>query len=203
MTGWSRLPSLALLAVLLMVVGLGLSGSRFRIAAAQTLGAASQTTPPAPTPTPVPESGGYSPSFTVSGSVHTPTTYTLAALQGLPSQTVTTQYSGDASPEQHTYQGVRLYDLLLAAAPQFASQENGDKVGWYVQVTAIDGYEAVVAWGELDPENEGKAILVAYAADGQLLGLGYGMAELVVPGDSTDSRYVTSIMSITVSPATR
>ncbi len=63
------------------------------------------------------------------------------------------------------------------------------------------GFQAVIAWGELDPEEEGKDVLVAYSQDGQLLGSGYGMAMLVVPGDSTNSRYVASITKIVVVPA--
>ncbi len=63
------------------------------------------------------------------------------------------------------------------------------------------GFQAVIAWGELDPEEGGKDVLVAYSQDGQLLGSGYGMAMLVVPGDSTNSRYVASITKIVVVPA--
>jgi hypothetical protein len=44
-------------------------------------------------------------------------------------------------------------------------------------------------------------VLVAYVEDGQLLGQGAGMATLVVPGDSTNARYVNGITAITVSPA--
>jgi DMSO/TMAO reductase YedYZ molybdopterin-dependent catalytic subunit len=201
MRGWYRPRLIALLlAAMLVTLGIVVNGSRRSVAAAQTHAGVSQATP-VPTATPViPESGGYSTSLTVGGSVRTPGTYTLADLQALPGQMLTTMFATDSGTEQHTYQGVRLYDLLQAAAPTFASQENGDKIGWYIQVTAIDGYDAVIAWGELDPENEAKPILVAYSVDGQPLGPGYGMAELVMPGDHTNSRYVTSIRSITVAP---
>ncbi len=164
-----------------------------------------QGAPSAPAPLPVVgESGGYSPSFTVGGMVNAPATYALAELQALTSQTLTTQYTDESgSREQHTYRGVPLYDLLMAASPQFASADASDSVNWYVHLTAIDNYQVVIAWGELDPQNEGKTILVAYAEDGQPLGQGAGMAQLVVPGDSTNSRYIQSITSITLSPSSR
>ncbi len=111
------------------------------------------------------------------------------------------QYNAGQRQEAHTFQGVRLYDLLMAAMPKFDSSNQNNKINWYIHVGAIDGYQAVVAWGEIDPEEEGKNVLIAYSEDGQLLGQGAGMATLVVPGDSTNSRYVNSITGITVSPA--
>src|SRR5580700_6128756 len=79
---------------------------------------------PAPSASPSPagtqpagESGGFSTSFNVGGMVSTPATYTLAALQAMPSQTVSVQFHAGAGTEQHMYQGVSLYDLLNAAGP--------------------------------------------------------------------------------------
>jgi hypothetical protein len=66
--------------------------------------------------------------------------------------------------ETHTFPGVRLYDLLLAASPQFAAAVKDDPINWYVNASAIDGYQAVIAWGEIDPQNEGKDVIVASIA---------------------------------------
>ncbi len=200
------------LAALLVALAVGSNGGRLpvvsaaagRPAVAPPSGEATTQAPPAATPLPVLGSGGYSPSFSVSGMVRIPGSYTLADLQALPAQTVTTQYIDEGgNRQQHTFQGVPLYDLLMAASPQFASAAESDSVNWYVHLTAIDNYQVVLAWGELDPQNEGKGILVAYMEDGQLLGQGSGMAQLVVPGDTTDSRYILSISSISVAPAAR
>jgi plastocyanin len=163
---------------------------------------AGQATPSPTTPPPTGgQSGGFSTSFTVGGSVASPATYALADLQALPSQMASVQYTSGQGQQQHTYQGVRLYDLLMAASPQFVSSRKNDKLNWYVHITGVDNYQTVIAWGEIDPGFEGKNILVAYEKDGQLLGQGDGMAELVVPGDTMGGRYVSSITSITVSPA--
>jgi DMSO/TMAO reductase YedYZ molybdopterin-dependent catalytic subunit len=147
------------------------------------------------------ESGGFSPSFSIGGMVASPATFALADLQAMPSQTVNVQFTSGAGLEQHTYQGVPLYALLIAAGPQFNPSQKNDRLSWYVSVRAIDGYQAVIAWGELDPGGEAKNVLVAYEADGQMLGPGDGMARLVVPGDVMGGRYVSSISSITLQRA--
>jgi DMSO/TMAO reductase YedYZ molybdopterin-dependent catalytic subunit len=178
------------------------SWTTMALAGAALGGRFSQSAPPSATATPaVAESGGYAPSFTVGGAVASPATYALSDLQVLPAETVTARYDAGHGPETHTFQGVRLYDLLMAAMPQFADAVKNNPIDWYVNISAIDGYQAVIAWGELDPQNEGKDVIVAYSQDGQLLGPGYGMAELIVPGDATNGRYVASITSITLSPA--
>jgi hypothetical protein len=67
---------------------------------------------------------------------------------------------------------------------------------WYAVVTGTDGYQAVIAWGEIDPGFEGKPVLLAYEQDGQLLGPSDGMARLVVPGDQRGGRYVSNVRTI-------
>lgn len=69
-----------------------------------------------------------------------------------------------------------------------------------MQVTGSDGYQAILAWGEIDPGWEGKDVLVAYMEDGQPLNSD-GMACLVVPGDLSGGRYVSNVTSITLSRA--
>jgi hypothetical protein len=89
------------------------------------------------------ESGGFSPSFSIDGMVTSPATFALADLQTLPSQIVSVQFTSGAGLEQHSYQGVPLYALLMAAGPQFNPSQKNDRLSWYVSVRAIDGYQAV------------------------------------------------------------
>lgn len=89
----------------------------------------------------------------------------------------------------------------MAAGPQFDRERRNDMLRWYVTVAATDAYEAVVAWGEIDPGFEGKRVLVAFEEDGRLLGEEDGMARLVVPGDQRGGRYVSNIVSIAVRSA--
>jgi len=69
---------------------------------------------------------------------------------------------------------------------------------WYAVVTGTDGYQAVIAWGEIAPGFENKSVLVAYAQDGQPLSQADGMARLVVPGDQRGGRYVNNVRTITL-----
>jgi hypothetical protein len=144
--------------------------------------------------------GGYSASFDVNGSI-AHAQFALADLQALPQVTENVQFRSGQGMEQRSYTGVRLYDLLTALSPQFDAARKNDKLDWYVQVVGSDGYKAIIAWGEIDPGWEAKDVLVAYSADGQLLGPGDGMAKLVVPGDIQGGRYVSNIMAITLMPA--
>ena len=88
----------------------------------------------------------------------------------------------------------------MAANPSFDPAVKNDKPNWYVQVTGSDGYQAILAWGEIDPSWEGKDVLVASMEDGQPLGSD-GMARLVVPGDLSGGRYVSNITAITLNRA--
>jgi hypothetical protein len=86
---------------------------------------------------------------------------------------------------------------LTAATPTFDADTKNDALGFYVRVAATDGYVAVIAWGELDPNFSNKQILVAYEEDGELLSED-GVARLVVPGDVRGGRYVSNISSISL-----
>jgi DMSO/TMAO reductase YedYZ molybdopterin-dependent catalytic subunit len=143
----------------------------------------------------------YSPTFIIEGMVDAPRSYTLADLQALPSEEVTLTFRAGAGVQTHTYRGVRLYDLLMAARPQFDPDRRNDRIRWYIHVTATDGYETVFAWGEIDPELADKGLLLAYEADGALLPEDEGMARLVVPGDGRGSRHVSNVATISVRPA--
>ena len=57
-----------------------------------------------------------------------------------------------------------------------------------------DGYAVAVAFGELDPGLEGKAVLVAYEKDGEAL----PSLQLVVPGDARAARSVRELTEIEV-----
>lgn len=144
------------------------------------------------------QAGGFSPSFQVGGSVQNPKAYTLADLQALPAQTETVDFTAGDGAHHVTYTGAPLWDLVQAAAPQIDSNTKNDLLRWYVRVDASDGYEAIVALGEIAPNFENKPVLVAYMADGALLSQGEGMARLVVPGDVAGGRYVSNISGITV-----
>jgi hypothetical protein len=140
----------------------------------------------------------YSPTVTVRGLVSASQTYALDELQSLAAEELTVEVVQGGAPRQATYRGVPLHALLLATGLEIGPPQPGDPLRLYVVVTGTDGYQVVVAWGEIDPGFEGKNVLVAYQRDGQLLGEGQGMAQLVVPGDQRAGRFVRNVESLTL-----
>ena len=66
-----------------------------------------------------------------------------------------------------------------------------------IVVIGSDGYESVFTAGEIDPNFGGNQIMVAYLADGQLLGT-QGPTRIVVPTDKEGGRFVSMIVQIDV-----
>ena len=143
----------------------------------------------------------FSDSFTLDGLVNNPQTFTYDDRAALPSETETVTFQAGNGAETHTYTGVRLYDLLQAAGPQFDPTRKNDPIRFYVHVMAVDRYTAIVSWAEFDPFNEGTDVLIAYAENGRPLGPGQGMARRVVPGDTHGAGYVSAISAITLATA--
>ncbi len=102
---------------------------------------------------------------TLSGGIKDPRTLALADLQALAAITVEVTVAAAQGPRTITYTGALLWPLLQAAAPV-------DTPGHATQHQHVliargrDGYAVAVAFGEMDPQLEGKQVLIAYAMDG-------------------------------------
>jgi hypothetical protein len=126
-------------------------------------------------------SGGESSSLTLSGTVANPGNYNLAALQALPSSSVTIGTD--------VYTGVPLWSLL---SPTVANVLSG-----YVLASGTDGYEVLYSLAELDPDLGAPLDLVPYA-DTQGAFPADGFARIVIPGDNHQGRYVSNLDAIDV-----
>ncbi len=129
------------------------------------------------------------PTVAIQGQVAHPRILALPDLSALPRVTVTLTHD-----KQHTsYTGALLWPLLDAAAP---TELPGDRT--HVRHTVLahgrDGYAAALAIGELDPNLEGKQVLVAYEQDGHPL----ATLRLVVPGEAHPARSVKDLVAIEV-----
>ena len=114
-----------------------------------------------------------------------------AELEQLPSVTVS------LAPEHGApvaYAGPLLWTLLQRA--DAVGQEPRGRVRRVVTVTGRDGYSVVLALSEMDPEFEGKQVIVAIQADG--MPIGAGELRLVVPGDKRPGRSVRNPVSVVV-----
>ncbi|MFT3956383.1 MAG: hypothetical protein QM722_18975 [Piscinibacter sp.] len=124
-----------------------------------------------------------------------------ADLAKLPQQALTLSFLSGSGYQTHTYTGPLLIDVLALAKPDFDAAVKGDKLRHYVVVTGSDGYRAVVAWGEFDPEFAAKQVVLAITEDGaSLADVG---PRLLVPGDLRGGRYVSEVVSIRLGPADR
>jgi hypothetical protein len=64
--------------------------------------------------------------------------------------------------QTHTFAGFLLYDVLTFLHPTFDPAVKDDRLRYYVAATGSDGYQAIVAWGEIAPDFENKAALLAF-----------------------------------------
>jgi hypothetical protein len=133
--------------------------------------------------------------FVVTGNVKQKLRLNAATLAALPNQqTVEVTFLAGGTPETHVFTGPLLVDVLAKAGPNFDPAIKNDKLRHFVSVTASDDYQALVAYGELDPSFENKKVLLAVTQDG--IALDDQGPRLVVPGDKFGGRYVTGVARV-------
>jgi molybdate transport system substrate-binding protein len=143
--------------------------------------------------------GGYSPSFTVTGLVTTPTTFTVADLQKLPAVTVKVTKRTDVKVlGTDTYTGVLLNTVIQQTVPISNTSFKNDPLNLFATVHATDNYAVTVGFAEMLPNFGNQQILLAYAEDGKPLAKSDGAVELVVPNDYLAGRDVYNVDEIVV-----
>ncbi len=131
--------------------------------------------------------------FTVSGQVTTPLTLTANDLRrGYRGHSATSHFIPGCVTQGHVYRGALLTEILATAGPKFDPAIKSVKLRYAVLVSASDGYQAVLSWGEIDPDFANTQVLLVYEQDGTLL----PRPHLVVPGDKQGGRYVCNITSL-------
>ncbi len=131
--------------------------------------------------------------LTLKGHLAHPRSIALADLQAMPATTVEVSHAGHNGAQTNRYTGVLLWTLLKAAEPV---DENGPRTHLQhtVRASGQDGYAVVLAIGEIEPDFEGKQVLVAYAEDGRAM----ATLKLIVPADAKAGRSVRDLISIDV-----
>ncbi len=132
----------------------------------------------------------------VDGLVERPLRLTAADLRGMRSRAVEVAWTTEAGrPERSIFRGVPLQLILEMAGPRLGLVRDAE-VGSYVVVTGRDGYQAVVAWGEIAPRLAERPVILAWEQNGQPLTTERQPAQLVVPGDQRDERAVWGVVRI-------
>jgi DMSO/TMAO reductase YedYZ molybdopterin-dependent catalytic subunit len=133
--------------------------------------------------------------ITISGEVTKPRTLQAADLKAMPH----TEVRGhDRDGKEHRYSGVPLGELLKGAGATLGGELRGENLMKYAVVKAADGYEALYALPELDPDFAARTIILADSVDGAPLPAGVGPYRIVVPGEKKPARWVRQVSRIDV-----
>lgn len=133
--------------------------------------------------------------LTISGEVTKPLTLQAADLKAMPHTEVTGK---DRDGKEHRYSGIPLADLLKQAGATLGGELRGENLMKYAVVKAADGYEALYALPELDPDFATRTIILADSVDGVPLPAGVGQYRIVVPGEKKPARWVREVQRIEV-----
>lgn len=126
----------------------------------------------------------------IGGRVATPSSYTIGALAALPSVEVQAAREGGTMA---SFVGPLLWPLL-ETAKLLDGTERGAHLQHALVARGADNYAVLLALGEIDPQFEGKPVIIAYKQDGVVL----AAPRLVVPGDHRAGRNVRDLVSIDV-----
>lgn len=121
-------------------------------------------------------------------------TFDAVEIGQMPAVSVSASLHGEQGQAPTSFAGPPLWAVLNGAgavSPDFRA-----RMRQTVIITGRDSYTALLALAEMDPEFEGKQVILATSADGKPLGP--GAPRLVVPGDRRGGRNVRDVIRIEV-----
>jgi len=121
------------------------------------------------------------------------------ALKPMPHKTVTVHNPHTNTDE--TYTGVSLIELLKQVGAPTGHGLRGKALAEYVVATGSDGYKAVLALAEVEPDFHPGDVLVADTMDGKPLDAKSGPLRLIVSEDKRPARSVRNLVSIELKTA--
>jgi len=131
-------------------------------------------------------------SISVSGEDGRTQRFDLAALTKLPQHGIHAEAHGNAVD----CSGPHLIDLLGAVGAPAGEALRGKNLALYVRVSAADGYRAVFALAELDPDLRSDVPIVTASCNGNALDAKDGPFRLVVPGEKRPARWVRQVTAV-------
>lgn len=115
-------------------------------------------------------------------------------IESLPHVKVTTHDSDTSA----TFEGVTLRSVLEKAGVEFGHSMRGKRLASCLLVEAADGYRAVIALPELDPDFTDKEVLLAYLQDGKPLDDKAGPYRIVIPEEKRMARWVRQVTKLKI-----
>ncbi|MET8294211.1 molybdopterin-dependent oxidoreductase [Streptomyces sp. NPDC005180] len=99
-------------------------------------------------------------------------------------------------PQQHSFEGPLLRDVVSAAEPAFDPARRKDRSRFLLTAEGGDGHRSVLAWAEVDEDFGGAPVLLATRMDGR--DLDAEGSQLVVPTDRCGARYVSALTCLRI-----
>ncbi|HTT19854.1 MAG TPA: molybdopterin-dependent oxidoreductase [Candidatus Sulfotelmatobacter sp.] len=115
-------------------------------------------------------------------------------IESLPHVKVTT-HGSDMSAE---FEGVALKAVLEKAGVEFGHSMRGKRVASCLLVEAADGYRAVIALPEMDPDFTDKQIVLAFLQSGKPLDAKAGPYRIVIPDEKRMARWVRQVTKLKI-----
>lgn len=104
----------------------------------------------------------------------------------------------DHDGKETTFAGVDLREVLKLAGVKFGEEGKKSNLISYLTVEAADGYRAVFAMLELEPDFTDKIVLLADTHDGKPLSKEEGNLRLVVPDEKKQARWVRQVVALKI-----
>ena len=137
----------------------------------------------------------------ITGAVDHPGALSLDELRQLPAATQNIFFHTGKGPVQAVFTGVPLWTLLQKVGLKKTEGVRNEGVRRYLVAKGGDGYFAVIALAELDPEFGGAQAILAYEQDGKPLPGNAAPVRIIMPGDKGGGRDVLNVVGIDVRTA--
>ena len=115
-------------------------------------------------------------------------------IESLPHVKVTTH----ASKTSATFEGVTLKTVLEKGGVEFGHAMRDKRLASCLLVEAADGYRAIIALPEIDPDFTDKQIVLAYLQDGKPLDAKAGPYRIVIPDEKRMARWVRQVTTLKI-----
>lgn len=137
------------------------------------------------------------PRLRIDGAVSQALTLSASDLAALPQSDVRVAYLTGHGPEDAVYSGVLLWSLLEKAGIDAVLKDKKARAAHLLMLTARDGYRVAISIGEIDPDLEGKAAIVALKRDGTAVDA-KEVFRIALPGDKHGARNMHALTHIEV-----
>ena len=117
------------------------------------------------------------------------TVLTKLDIESLPHVSV----SARDSDKPAMFEGVALKSVLEKAGIEFGHSMRGKRLASCLLVEAADGYRAVIALPEIDPDFTDKQVVLAFLQDGKPLDAKAGPYRVVIPDERRMARWVRQV----------